>query len=579
MTCDEWNKFIQVNIYGHTLQGLQQQGVALEAVLCFVRIFRTISAVQNYGLWKDQCTKENHLIIPLLSPESDITVPVLSTTFADVKCPRFSTPAVSQNDLQRKFTLNLPVKLSEINSSFEDDGLLDDREENDGVVVQLLSELVEKATEEFKESFVPANPLFSTTIVKTDLHRFSTPIVPDFNSGAHFTLNMPDILSEIESSDEDEPFLEEPAQFCAPILRSRTKSMLPAPPQSQKTCRKRNSANPKLAHTSTTAPKQRKVLKKSASMVLNSNKVELKQKKVSVIPVIKTENSEEFPSMTEFLSASEATYTSANTAPNNSPPPQTLVRELSELVYHDMQVMENDGDMESWPVEPNYPEVDFDDFGEAREEDTVLIDHQEEIGRLEEESDEETEQKDPPANQATIKKVSFAEPLIQSAKKAEMNKIQIVKCHFKVTFYLKALKSQYCFQDCKKSYTWRKKYGKARLVDHAISHVPDLLMKCDLCDYTCKGIRQIRYHHKRSHPDVPFQRLGIKRVMSTSEKDTDFAKVWDMCYKKNIAFAENGGMSPFARNDKGISRRVAAQRNKTTQNPDDEEEEKEEAQF
>ncbi|ULU13203.1 hypothetical protein L3Y34_016006 [Caenorhabditis briggsae] len=557
MTCDEWNKFIQVNIYGHTLQGLQQQGVALEAVLNDLGCSKLwiVEGSMYKGESFDNSTIES---------ESDITVPVLSTTFADVKCPRFSTPAVSQNDLQRKFTLNLPVKLSEINSSFEDDGLLDDREENDGVVVQLLSELVEKATEEFKESFVPANPLFSTTIVKTDLHRFSTPIVPDFNSGAHFTLNMPDILSEIESSDEDEPFLEEPAQFCAPILRSRTKSMLPAPPQSQKTCRKRNSANPKLAHTSTTAPKQRKVLKKSASMVLNSNKVELKQKKVSVIPVIKTENSEEFPSMTEFLSASEATYTSANTAPNNSPPPQTLVRELSELVYHDMQVMENDGDMESWPVEPNYPEVDFDDFGEAREEDTVLIDHQEEIGRLEEESDEETEQKDPPANQATIKKVSFAEPLIQSAKKAEMNKIQIVKCHFK---------------DCKKSYTWRKKYGKARLVDHAISHVPDLLMKCDLCDYTCKGIRQIRYHHKRSHPDVPFQRLGIKRVMSTSEKDTDFAKVWDMCYKKNIAFAENGGMSPFARNDKGISRRVAAQRNKTTQNPDDEEEEKEEAQF
>ncbi|UMM14150.1 hypothetical protein L5515_002077 [Caenorhabditis briggsae] len=557
MTCDEWNKFIQVNIYGHTLQGLKQQGVALEAVLNDLGCSKLwiVEGSMYKGESFDNSTIES---------ESDITVPVLSTTFADVKCPRFSTPAISQNDLQRKFTLNLPVKLSEINSSFEDDGLLDDREENDGVVVQLLSELVEKATEEFKESFVPANPLFSTTIVKTDLHRFSTPIVPDFNSGAHFTLNMPEILSEIESSDEDEPFLEEPAQFCAPILRSRTKSMLPAPPQSQKTCRKRNSANPKLAHTSTTAPKQRKVLKKSASMVLNSNKVDLKQKKASVIPVIKTENAEESPSMTEFLSASEATYTSANTAPNNSPPPQTLVRELSELVYHDMQAMENDGDMESWPVEPNYPEVDFDDFGEAREEDTVLIDHQEEIGGWEEESDEETEQKDPPANQATIKKVSFAEPLIQSAKKAEMNKIQIVKCHFK---------------DCKKSYTWRKKYGKARLVDHAISHVPDLLMKCDLCDYTCKGIRQIRYHHKRSHPDVPFQRLGIKRVMSTSEKDTDFAKVWDMCYKKNIAFAENGGMSPFARNDKGISRRVAAQRNKTTQNPDGEEEEKEEAQF
>ncbi|PIC52765.1 hypothetical protein B9Z55_002739 [Caenorhabditis nigoni] len=562
MTCDEWNKFIQVNIYGHTLQGLQQQGVALEAVL---------NDLGCSKLWivEGSMYKGESFDHSIIESENDITVPVLSTTIADVKCPRFSTPAVSQNELQRKFTLNLPVKFSEINSSFEDEEFSTDQqresEENDGVIVELLSELVEKASEELEE--IPANPLFSTTIVKTDLHRYSTPIVPDFNSGAHFTLNMPEILSEIESSDEDEPFLEEPAQFCAPILRSHTKSALPAAP---KTCRKRNSANPKLAHTSTTAPKQRKLLKKSISTVLNSNKVELKKKKVSVIPVIKTENAEESPSMTEFLSASDATLTSANIAPNNSPPPQTLARELSELVYHDMQAMENDGDPESWPVEPNYPDVDFDDdFGEAREEareeDTMLIDHQEEIDNHggweeDEESDEETIQKEP---QAAIKKVSFAEPLVQCAKKAEMNKIQIVKCHFK---------------DCKKSYTWRKKYGKARLVDHAISHVPDLLMKCDQCDYTCKGIRQIRYHHKRSHPDVPFQRLGIKRVMSTSEKDTDFAKVWDMCYKKNIAFAENGGMSPFARNDKGISRRVAvAQRNKTDENP--EEEEKEEAQF
>ncbi|CAP31794.1 Protein CBG12897 [Caenorhabditis briggsae] len=211
MICDEWNKFIQVNIYGHTLQGLEEQGVVLEALLNDVGCSKLwiVEGSMYKGESFDQSTIES---------ATDVTVPVLSTTIADVKCPRFSTPAVSQNELQRQFTLNLPVKYSEINSSFEEDGFLIDEQpendENDDVIVQLLSELVEKASDELES---PANPneliekvvdgdvtrskVLSTTYA--DVPRYSTPISSEIDQDEVFTLNMPEILSDIESNDDD----------------------------------------------------------------------------------------------------------------------------------------------------------------------------------------------------------------------------------------------------------------------------------------------------------------------------------------------------------------------------------------
>lgn len=71
-------------------------------------------------------------------------------------------------------------------------------------------------------------------------------------------------------------------------------------------------------------------------------------------------------------------------------------------------------------------------------------------------------------------------------------------------------------------------------------------MKCNFCDYMCKGIRNIRLHHKKSHPDEQLTGFGIKRyfeipkinvfvlffsVVRTSKKGKDLAKVWDECFK------------------------------------------------
>nr|pir hypothetical protein T07G12.9 - Caenorhabditis elegans [Caenorhabditis elegans] len=200
------------------------------------------------------------------------------------------------------------------------------------------------------------------------------------------------------------------------------------------------------------------------------------------------------------------------------------------------------------------------------DEDTVLIGNYEEVGTEIDEADEqhnEENSEDDEEDESPIpskKRVSFAVPLVQSRSKQkdEMNKVHIIKCHF---------------DKCNKSYNWRKKYGKLRLVDHAFTHVPHLKMKCNFCDYMCKGIRNIRLHHKKSHPDEQLTGFGIKRyfeipkinvfvlffsVVRTSKKGKDLAKVWDECFKKNRVLQHGSGTDSnllhFSRQDKGSKR-------------------------
>ncbi|EGT60424.1 hypothetical protein CAEBREN_31137 [Caenorhabditis brenneri] len=200
MTCDDLNKFIQVNIYGRTLQELSKQGIVLESLLNDIGCSRIwigegcmYNSPDSHNTFRstESNTKENALIIE--------QAPVLSTTYATINCPRFSTPAVENRvDLERKFTLNLPQTISRINSSVVDSWI--EEAEQPGDVENVLHEIIEKVANEREN--------FSTTITKISLPRYSTPIPLHEHFLNESAFKVPDAISEIAPDGEEEVIIE-----------------------------------------------------------------------------------------------------------------------------------------------------------------------------------------------------------------------------------------------------------------------------------------------------------------------------------------------------------------------------------
>ncbi|EFP02845.1 hypothetical protein CRE_28452 [Caenorhabditis remanei] len=623
MTCDEWKKFIQVNIYGQTLQGLQQQGIALETMLSDIGCSK-VWIVEGKMYNDDSChqtTNSNEVSI--------VTPPVLSTTIADVKCPRFSTPAVSQVDLQRKFTLNLPIKFSEINSSYDEDfdcsHYSDDEINENNDIGELMNDIIQKVSESDKETAIEQT-IFSSTINEMNVPRCSTPIIPHIDHHRTFTLNIPDTVSAIvlnedgdietdQSIDEsatNNHVMKELSDFAGtqfehnyelspvkkvPTPRAGTKSLMTVT-KSKKLILKRKSAASKLASTSVISRKQRVVLKESTSTDRMKNIRKILKKETSVIPTVENRTQsiqKEIP-----VSNIKRELSNGNTSQLYSKNVDNLFsvkRELSPIyvdvidfesnsrpednetaVYHSLEnsfeenrQQKNEYIQNDALVFDNQMYVGDDIMDYGGEEDTMILDHQEEVvtenlEAVDNQDDDEKEHEDENEhfsgdetaenrNACANKRVSFAEPLIQSSnrKKAEMNKVHIVKCHY---------------DGCNKSYTWRMKYGKTRLVDHAFTHVSHLVLKCNLCEQTFQKIRSVRYHHKKSHPETKLEGCGIKRALDTSRDGTDFVQVWDKCYKNNISLCGAGDLNPFARQDKGIKKGNRVRSTRNSMNPE-----------
>ncbi|EGT46072.1 hypothetical protein CAEBREN_09923 [Caenorhabditis brenneri] len=222
MTCDNLNKFIQVNIYGRTLQELGKQGIVLESLLNDIGCSKVwigegcmYNSPDSHNTFRstESNSKEKTLIIE--------QAPVLSTTYATINCPRFSTPAVENRiDLERKFTLNLPQTISRINSSVVDSWI--EEAEQPGDVENVLHEIIEKVVKESEQ--------FSATITKVNFPRYSTPIP----SHEHFlnksAFKVPDAISEIASDGEEEVisvYGEEPSEERTVVAEEGAKEMGP----------------------------------------------------------------------------------------------------------------------------------------------------------------------------------------------------------------------------------------------------------------------------------------------------------------------------------------------------------------
>ncbi|CAI5437536.1 unnamed protein product [Caenorhabditis angaria] len=105
--------------------------------------------------------------------------------------------------------------------------------------------------------------------------------------------------------------------------------------------------------------------------------------------------------------------------------------------------------------------------------------------------------------------------------KAEANKQYHINCQFK---------------DCQYSIKWRPKFGKLRLLDHVLTHLPQKLIRCHNCDFTCQTSRQIRYHYKKQHQmKNKVNGYGIYEMFSLRvENDKTISQCWESCFKDKL---------------------------------------------
>ncbi|RCN44505.1 hypothetical protein ANCCAN_09496 [Ancylostoma caninum] len=83
------------------------------------------------------------------------------------------------------------------------------------------------------------------------------------------------------------------------------------------------------------------------------------------------------------------------------------------------------------------------------------------------------------------------------------------------------------YPDCKATIVWRPRYGKNRLVDHVRVHWGKEVKQCKLCDFKTTSFRNVRHHHKMSHPNMPYQgSLSIE----TKEDIKELLELWKKCF-------------------------------------------------
>uniref|UniRef100_A0A1I7TCC3 C2H2-type domain-containing protein n=1 Tax=Caenorhabditis tropicalis TaxID=1561998 RepID=A0A1I7TCC3_9PELO len=571
MTCDDWKTFIQVNIYGQTLQDLNQKGIG-EIGCPNVWIGEPIM----YNAASSQLCSSNQSFNDV-EPELDSMnqVPVLSTTLATGKCPRFSTPAVSQFAVDRKFTLNLPENYSRISSNGEE--MLQVTDDNDHDVEKVLNEMIEIISGSGKEKKV----VLSTTVTKIGVPRSSTPILSEVNVLETVTLNLHEAISDIESNDDGEVISEQEEarlENKAYLKRKHEEDIKSLTYISARRRRTRRLSAPnlinnvKIVHGSPEPKKKRPALSRSTT-----------QRK---LPVPGDISSKAHSFNVDFIGQKMGFQDENEAAVENSPIyyPVETDQEFTDnfvtsmRIEHEEEVMNKSAETKPFPMlgtsEDLYSSGQFEPivYSDLAVMKTEVSAHEQQndsapghtmsgdVSMNMDYGENEMEGNYFSASEGDETEVMMVEELSQghftppppgliktkiylernsknkrTSKQRKLDETHQIKCHFK---------------DCDKTYAWRSKYGKLRLVDHALTHVPNLELKCELCDHTCKGIRSIRYHHKSGHSGVEMKGFGIRQVVTT-QKGIDFANIWETCFKKNPAIRNNGCLIQLERNERG----------------------------
>ncbi|CAB3409455.1 unnamed protein product [Caenorhabditis bovis] len=490
-----WSRFVQVNIYGKSLAELRDNGVNLEYVL------------ENVGcskLWIGEVSMYHGESDSGVDSSFEDTVPILSTTIADKNVPRISTPKHSY--LQRKLTFNATHAISCINSSDEDDSHLfattiEDEESNSSVVKrpeqEKVSDSVHVVLEEILDS-VSRPPLQAPNLVssKTGVNKKAKKTLTRMDTA-------PPEVPEVE--------IQHWSVKHSPIKRTTSA----------------------IKKRSTKAMRIQK--HQSCDIALN----ELGVPKNEVSMRIANYRDDYDPYVGSVKEYRDLTPVSSDAEPRN---------QLDFDIDNDAgnsgssfmtcyNFTENSTNMEKdYGIEPQNAYID----------DTLQIDEDFfDFDDVDDGDDEENEGRNSPHPDAAVPKpilskrtssqrksgtrkkvVSFAAPdcaemMTAEEYKRHVNEIHTIKCQF---------------PNCKKTYRWKIKYGKLRLIDHALTHVGRKTLKCRMCDATTFTTRSMRHHYAVMHKSTKIKGYGMKDLFSMPVDDqVSVRDMWIECYKDKLS--------------------------------------------
>ncbi|CAL2037134.1 unnamed protein product [Caenorhabditis brenneri] len=103
------------------------------------------------------------------------------------------------------------------------------------------------------------------------------------------------------------------------------------------------------------------------------------------------------------------------------------------------------------------------------------------------------------------------------------------------------------YPGCGLRYNWRVKYGKLRLLDHALTH-SNRKIPCKLCGFECTNVRKMRSHYGKAHPNERVEGYGMKALVSgdCGKKDgtdtehdqqvseDELKELWNACYSESL---------------------------------------------
>lgn len=602
--------YIQVNIYGQTLQQLEKKGIALQSVL------NEIGCTHHWIGETPFCTE-------VINKQDN---PLLSTTIAEVKLPRCSTRVVPHSEPQTNFTFNMQQKISEID---EDDEMIDvDVEE---VLSDVLDEVVALTQADNKAVL----PLFSTTIAVSEFPRYSTPIPFEDDVGSHFTLNFSGDVSNIVSDADEELFSGYSVQSQEFVKSNSSILNVTSNSNSKKSEESEDRTLSGAKERTTRAPEQSsvtpvKICKRNvgeydalvepkyerAAFRKNSTNVFCPNFNDSLYQsgplIVKLQNSDrdengdetnnfgnsDFPNGknttedceevfysiprnegTEIVGCDDILTESSTEIPrvalklehnisgfldnrNDEMLPQSDEMQ-NQKVYHELKPV---GQLLSYPSAHLY--INSSD-NEVKEDGPY---HSIQEGRGEEDNDETLQmisnlskrQYFPPLWPDRIstksilktvgsvdtrdkKAVSFKVPNPKGEKRRNSAQSYTIVCGYEA---------------CGRQMHWKLQYGKLRLLSHALTHQKKKRMTCRNCDFTCQTVGQIRYHYKKTHSNVKMTGFGI---MNIPYEDIDINDVWQKCFGKQVHIV--GDISPkrFSRR-KDVDKKI--KENKNNENDD-----------
>uniref|UniRef100_A0A1I7TCC0 C2H2-type domain-containing protein n=1 Tax=Caenorhabditis tropicalis TaxID=1561998 RepID=A0A1I7TCC0_9PELO len=497
-----------------------------------------------------------------IEPENDNMnhVPALSTTLATVKCPRFSTPAVSQFAVDRKFTLNLPENFSRISSNGEE--MLQMTDDNDNDVEEVLNEMIETIVGSEKEKKV----VLSTTVTKIDVPRSSTPIHSQVNVLETVTLNIHEAISDIESNDDGEVISEQEEgrlenkaflkrqhekdiksltyisarrrrtrRLSAPNLLNNVKIEYGSPePKKKRPALSRSTTQRKLPVPCDISPKAH-----SFNLDFIGQKMGFQDENEAAVensPIYyPVETDQEFTDNFVTSMRIEHEEEVMNKSAETKPFPMLGTSEdlyssgqFEPLVYSDLAVMKtevsaHEQQNDSAPGHTMSGDVSMNmDYGENEMEGNYFSaseGDETEVMMVEELS--QGHFTPPPPGLIKTKSILKGSSFIWSSKnkrtskQRKLDETHQIKCHF---------------ENCTKVLSWKIRYGKQRLLDHALCHISDKCLACRECDTPFSTSRQIHYHYKKSHPELKCGNFNILEVFKLELDDVAVGDIFDKCF-------------------------------------------------